>query len=428
MSMPQEKRRWLPWTPVAKVALLFGPFALLFAAEATLAPLNLFTFRQWEAVLPRQHIAEFAFFPTVELGQTELGDVHRYGQYVSPRLTRWQTDGMGFRNRESYSPSRTYCFATIGDSNTIGASLDQSEMLSEVLARKAGCPTYNAASANVVQRYFQRPEFAANPPRFLVLQTIAGHFYSDHAYVLFNSSGVFSAFHPQPSAWHRILSSAVRFIAPEDPRREPWVLEEVAARNASRQYVRARLGFTNLPSAPTIGPHNANRNIHTPTAATGIAPKQLGSARYPTASKEAAERDCPTSVRSVANSQASAAGCRLIAVVQSIAAAARAMGSDFILYLQPSSDELLGAGIAWLESQGQRIVHFPSSPTLPYGIDFDWYWAAADTHWHPRGVELAAELILLESQGQSAETALREINNRIATEMRSIQTAPSRQK
>jgi hypothetical protein len=63
------------------------------------------------------------------------------------------------------------------------------------------------------------------------------------------------------------------------------------------------------------------------------------------------------------------------------------------------------------------VVYYPHTRELPYGVDFDFYWAHFDTHWRPEAVELAANLILAEARGEQAEALLPAANARIAAQM-----------
>ncbi|HRD75899.1 MAG TPA: hypothetical protein PK264_08170 [Hyphomicrobiaceae bacterium] len=410
------------WSLFASAVALVAPFLSFIVLEYFALPINAFTFRQWEALIPENGLnARYAFFPNATLQQWEYGDVHRYATITLPRTTRWFTDQLGYRNRAAYSAVKTYCFVTLGDSNVIGASLDQSETLSEALERRARCPAYNGSSAHRLARFLNQPEFKANQPRFVVLQAIAGEFYSDQAYSRFDVSGQLIGVDPEPGIGYRAISAAIAVIAPDSPRASPWMLEEIVRRNAGWQFIRARLGMTDLPPPPATHRHNEARNIHDGRAAAASrAPRAVGQVRYPTASKEVAERNCPEVIKALTDANARAANCRLIAVVRAASVALKSFGSDLIVYLQPSTDELLATGIAVLEAEGHKIIHFPKTSKLPYGIDFDWYWASDDSHWHPRGVELAAELILAESEGRSAEALLPAVHERIEREMRAL--------
>lgn len=402
--------------------MLFGPIALFFMAECFLLPVQSFTFRQWEALMSENgNNIQYAFFPNAQIAMWEYGDQFRYRTRIPPRLTRWFTDSMGYRNREHYHMGDKYCFVAIGDSNVIGSSLDQSEMLSEVLQRKSACLAYNAAAPNATQRFFAREEFRANPPQFVVLQSIAGHFYSDHAFAMFDSSGKVTGAKPEPGLIYRVPAFFYRHFLPDSLRVSPWVIEDIARRNAAWQYFRARSGMTDLPLPPSTNRYNVYRNISPEQSARSTRNAGVyGADLYRTASKAQAEATCPVTIKQLNNEMARSANCRMINIVRTIAEVLRSWGSELILYMQPAPDEYLDPGFELLEAEGYKIVRFPPSKKLPYGIDFDWYWATDDSHWQPRAVDLAGDLIIAVSKGQSAETMLPALHEVIEREMHQL--------
>lgn len=410
-------------SPILKTALLFGPILLLFVLDALVLPINTFTFRQWEALMTRfGQNRDYAFLPKADLVQREYGDTFRYQTIVAPRVTRWVTDDIGYRNRSVYAADQAYCFVTIGDSNVVGSSLDQTETLSSMLERDAGCRAYNAAASGWTPRYFYRREFRANPPKFLLLQAIAGHFYSDAAFSTFLHSGQMVGYVPNPSWTSQIAAASIGKIDPSNPRSQAWILDEVISRNALLNFVRARTGMADAPQPPRSARHNEFRNIAegSATTASQAVPTLQGVQRHAMPSAADYLANCPESLRATEDAIARAAVCRFVVIIRSLATATRADGSELILYMQPALDTYLAPGIALLKSEGIRIVHFPPTRDLLLGIDFDWYWAGDDTHWHPRAVELAARLIIAASRGEDTEAMLPEIHRSIASEMRSI--------
>jgi hypothetical protein len=57
---------------------------------------------------------------------------------------------------------------------------------------------------------------------------------------------------------------------------------------------------------------------------------------------------------------------------------------------------------ACVASQISRSSIFPVTQKLPFGGDMDFYWSPDDTHWLPRGAELAADMIVAESRGEAS--------------------------
>jgi hypothetical protein len=409
----------LGWKPVRDVALLFGPILAFFALDAFVLPVNTFTFREWEAVtFSGSNDPNYAFYPNMTITQKEYGDKYRYSTYIQPRTTTWVVDSLGYRNREAYDTGKHYCFVTIGDSNTIGSSFDQHEMLAELLERKSGCRSYNAAALDITRRFFQKDEFRASPPDYLVFQTIAGHFYNDSVFSILAADGQLPGITPAPSAYQRRLAAFYGWLDHASPRVNASVLQNIMDRMAGYNFVRARLGITDLPPR-VAGQYNEFRNINSSTGAqTG--PTIVGEARYRIASAATYKQSCPETVLQIKDEPTRLASCRFIAIFEAMSEALRERGTKLIVLLQPSGDLLLEPAIGYLRSKGERIAEFPVSQQLPFGIDMDFYWAADDTHWVPRGAELAADMIVAESQGKSSEALLKSRQPAIAAFMREL--------
>jgi hypothetical protein len=381
-----------------KFALLFGPIGAFFAADALVLPINTFTFREWEALTINAGHShpQYAFYPNQTLHQREYGDTFRYDAYITPRTTTWVTDAMGYRNRASYDIRSQYCFATIGDSNTIGSFLDQHETLAEVLENKSGCKSYNAGSLEITSRFFNRKEFRASPPRYLIFQTVAGYFYDDGFAARFAMSGQFAGVEPAPAWYHRVLAKAIALFAPGSPRATPWMLKDLIDRSAAFNFVQARLGLVGPRTGGALPLHRSGQSL-----ASINPPSDYGEALYKGPSVETYMQTCPAAVLDVAAEASRRASCRFVNTVQAMSEALAQRGTELVVFLQPSGDTELTAGIAYLEGKGVKIVYFPVTANEPFGIDMDWYWAQDDVHWNPRAVQLAADMILARINGRS---------------------------
>ncbi|UPY36817.1 hypothetical protein [Sediminicoccus sp. KRV36] len=391
--------------------------------DLAVLPVNSFTFRQWEALMTRNGANRDApFFPHATLRQTEYGDRFRYATLVQPRVTLWQTDNLGYRNAEPYPSQERPCFVTLGDSNIVGSSFDQPETLASALQRLSGCRAYNAAAPNSIQRYFYQPTFRANPPRFLVVGGIAGHFYDDGGLALYDVSGRVWAIEPAPPWYLRLLAGAISWIAPESMRAQAWVLDEIMERRALANFLRARSGMTDLPPPPVAARHSEFRNVGAPGTEGGTAWRWHGTARHPNVTAPSVMSDCPAALLETIDPATRQILCRFATLMRALAAAVRAEGTELIFYLQPSSDRLLAPAAALLRTEGIRIIDFPPTREFIFGMDFDWYWAADDSHWHPRAAELAARLIQAVAEGQPIEPLVDAERPRVIEDMRNIRS------
>jgi hypothetical protein len=189
-------------------------------------------------------------------------------------------------------------------------------------------------------------------------------------------------------------------------------------RTAGYNFVRARLGIADLPPR-VAGQYNEFRNINT-SADAQSGPTSVGEARYTIASAATYKQSCPEQVLQVKDEPTRLASCRFIAIFQAMSDALKARGTKLIVLLQPDGDILLEPAISYLRSKRERIAAFPVSQQRPYGIDMDFYWAADDTHWLPRGAELAADMIVAESQENSSAALLEARHPAIAAYMREL--------
>jgi hypothetical protein len=74
---------------------------------------------------------------------------------------------------------------------------------------------------------------------------------------------------------------------------------------------------------------------------------------------------------------------------------ANARGADFILYVMPDYNisRLLPA-ISQLRSEGIKVLAYEPEGNWTSGVDTDWYWQKADSHWTEAAVRLTADEIL----------------------------------
>jgi alginate O-acetyltransferase complex protein AlgJ len=122
------RRQLLP-----KLALLSVPVLGFYAWQFSL-PLNQYNFRLWEALSAQNMIGDAPFYPNQHLEMNEVGGTAPYTSSAVLQKTSWTTDEFGNRNlKEACLEPQVM---VIGDSMTIGAGVDENEMLSAQLSRK----------------------------------------------------------------------------------------------------------------------------------------------------------------------------------------------------------------------------------------------------------------------------------------------------
>jgi len=155
-------------------ALLFsGPFLLMIGVELFVLPIDFFTFRVWEALLVRKMSSIFSghFYPRMEVTKLEIsGDLARHTQFAIPKTVKWVTDRYGFRKEDS--EGRKPQVVIIGESNIAGIGLTQEETLSEVLEEQLNVPVYPYAPVASINPFLKDLRFKKDPPRVVIVSYI----------------------------------------------------------------------------------------------------------------------------------------------------------------------------------------------------------------------------------------------------------------
>jgi hypothetical protein len=74
---------------------------------------------------------------------------------------------------------------------------------------------------------------------------------------------------------------------------------------------------------------------------------------------------------------------------------ARERGMDFIMYVMPDYNiSRLMPAIKQLRSEGIKVLAYEPQGNWTSGVDADWYWQKADSHWTEAAVRLTADEIL----------------------------------
>jgi alginate O-acetyltransferase complex protein AlgJ len=128
-----------------KYLLFLSPFIIATFVELLL-PVDFFTFRVWEALLPKGRVLPLwaPLYPNMHVRKTEQGDLGAYTPFAVFKDVEWYTDRYGCR-KEDRKPGK-FNIVIIGDSNTVGSGLTQQDMLSEMLEQRLKVAVYPMAA------------------------------------------------------------------------------------------------------------------------------------------------------------------------------------------------------------------------------------------------------------------------------------------
>ena len=152
---------------LAKLTLLGLPFIVWPLLEATVLPIDTFTFRIWEAIcVNKVRIMSGPFYPNQHMVMEEEGELAPHTAFATKRKVEWFTDAYGYRNRD------TKCdVLLIGDSNITGSKLSQEETLAEVLERQINKDVYAFAPATM-NRFLATDRFIKDAPEVVIVSSI----------------------------------------------------------------------------------------------------------------------------------------------------------------------------------------------------------------------------------------------------------------
>lgn len=165
--------------------LLLFPLAVILGVvlyeslELFVFPIDLFTFRAWEALCVRnlQDLLPGPFYPGLELRKQEEGDLGHGTPWATRREALWRIDPYGYRNDPPDLDD--YPIVVTGDSFPIGCGNDQSEMLGRYLQKALGQRVYTLAPVREprpMDLFLSEPRFRAHPPRVVVLVMVERNF------------------------------------------------------------------------------------------------------------------------------------------------------------------------------------------------------------------------------------------------------------
>ncbi|WP_187262365.1 alginate O-acetyltransferase AlgX-related protein [Pontibacter beigongshangensis] len=150
-----------------KLTLLALPFVAYPLIEASVLPMNTFTFRVWETIsVNTMRVMSGPFYPNMHVKMEEEGELAPRTPFAEKKMVEWYTDAYGYRNRD------TKCdILLIGDSNITGVKLTQDETLSEMLEKRLNKHVYSFAPATM-NRFLATERFTKNPPEVVIVASI----------------------------------------------------------------------------------------------------------------------------------------------------------------------------------------------------------------------------------------------------------------
>jgi alginate O-acetyltransferase complex protein AlgJ len=155
----------------AKYFVFFLPFLIAICVELFVLPIHQFTFRMWESLAVKRSfgILKGQFYPNMQVRKNEEGDLGYYTPCAIRKDVNWVTDRYGYRKNNA--ALKRYPIVIVGDSNIAGSSLDQEELLSEVLEKKLGQSVYPLAGERL-RALFQHDLIRKNLPEVVILAGI----------------------------------------------------------------------------------------------------------------------------------------------------------------------------------------------------------------------------------------------------------------
>jgi hypothetical protein len=143
------------------------------SVELFVLPIDFFTFRVWEALLIKEFrsILPGHFYPRMEMTKLETGgDLAHHTPFAIPKRVKWMTDRYGYRKKdlEGIKPQ----VVIIGDSNIAGHGLTQKEMLSEVLEDQLKVPVYPYAPVGSINTFLKDLRFKKDRPKIVIVSLI----------------------------------------------------------------------------------------------------------------------------------------------------------------------------------------------------------------------------------------------------------------
>lgn len=159
---------------VLKFVLFLLPFSAAIGIELFILPIDIFTFRVWEAVEVMKYRRMFPglLYPNMEITKIEEGDLAAHTRFAVKKKVKWLTDRYGYRKQNT--DLEKHKIVIIGESNIAGSGLTQKEILSEVLENQLKVSVYPYAPAPVggISSFLKDDRFIENSADIVVFARI----------------------------------------------------------------------------------------------------------------------------------------------------------------------------------------------------------------------------------------------------------------
>jgi len=338
-------------TIIARLSLLFAPLVIWQMVELFVLPVDLFTFRFWEALATQSvHLLPGTFYPNTYLEKYSAGDLAPRGP--RRKLVRFHSDQYGQRNPPR--GDQAYEIVIIGDSNIVGSHTDEPDTIRAEVESRCNCRVYayGAGLWSNILSFLEDDRFEMSPPTYVVLEFRPGDFEQGNLHVYRPCAG--SAF-PNRTLVARLCdtvdSRLLHVLTAMGLQEHQTVLAYIDRfyKQPAYHFLHSRLGLT---SRPDIGQ-------------TGVAsPDKRASIER---SKEA---------------------------LRSYRAALAERGSQLFLFVMPNHPAGEGSIPAWLsdlQEESFDVISINSSTTPPSTLSS--WWMEEDSHWRQESIEFGAGLI-----------------------------------
>ena len=337
-----------------------GIFLLIFflpvCIELFVLPIDFFNFRVWEAVkVTEKYRTCFPgpFYPDKRISKVEEGDLAHHTDFAVERAVIWKTDPYGFRQS---STADSADIVLVGFSNVAGCGNSQEDMLAAQLEKMTGYSVYTYAPSDF-SGFIPDRRFQKRKPKLVILAAVERN--------LINLPPITAKV---PSFWDSDFR--IRWYRSPLYRRAVELLDRISKKNM-HHYLKARLFGSVRLRVPSLS--DSIFFLHGDSANRRVSESTI----METAEKIAAYRQYFAS-----------RGIRfLFAPVPNketiyYSLLPSRMSSTF---LERLCQETRRRDVATVEmKQDFDSVFMSEGPVLYY---------ADDTHWTPRGVEIASRLI-----------------------------------
>lgn len=153
---------------LAKLTIFFLILIAAIGVYVYLTPLDLYTYRSWEAMSPLFLGLGQPFYPNQHLEIVEVGELGVRTEYSIEKPVEFITDYYG--QRYAGPMLEGYDIIIVGDSNVVGSGLTQADTIAAVLADETGRSVY--PFYNSIDGFLNEAHLTAQKPQLVILMRI----------------------------------------------------------------------------------------------------------------------------------------------------------------------------------------------------------------------------------------------------------------